>query len=47
MRNNKFIDKLKKNSEGELCKMDSSASRLGPVAGTCDHNNEPWGNVKG
>jgi hypothetical protein len=52
VRNNKFIDKFRKNSEGgrkrylgDLRKMDYSATS--PIAGTCEHDNEPSDNVKG
>jgi hypothetical protein len=29
------------------CGLDSSGSRQGPVAGCCEHGNEPSGSIKG
>jgi hypothetical protein len=29
------------------CEMDSSGSGQGPVAGLCEHSNEPLGSIKG
>jgi hypothetical protein len=31
----------------EICGSDSSGSRYGPVAGSCEHCNEPSGSIKG
>jgi hypothetical protein len=29
------------------CGLDSSGSGYGPVAGSCENGNEPWGSIKG
>jgi hypothetical protein len=31
----------------ERCEMDASGSGYGPVAGSCEHGNEPSGSMKG
>jgi hypothetical protein len=29
-----------------MCGLDASGSGWGPVAGFCEHGNEPWGSMK-